>query len=72
MEMDYEIERGDTSVSLTVRYERIWHSGEPGSLCIERGFEIDIWSIVDAKGNEVQVTPAEYDEILYRAIKAIQ
>lgn len=72
MELEHEIQRGDTSVILTVSYEVIQNQGEPGSLSDWRGIEIDIWSIVDCNGNEVEVTTAEYDEIKNRAMKSIQ
>ena len=71
MELEHEVERGYRTISLKVSYDVIQHYGEPGTLSDWRGPEIDIWSILDCDGNEVEVTPAEYDEIKNRAIKAI-
>lgn len=72
MELEHEIQRGDTTLTIKVHYDLIQHSGEPGSLGIERGYEIDIWSIVDCEGREVEVTSAEYDCIRNRAERLIK
>lgn len=72
MELEHQIERGDACITLKVSYDLIQHSGEPGSLGIERGYEIDIWSIVDCDGVEVEVSPAEYDQIRNRAERLVR
>lgn len=65
-----EIWREDNPMSV-VAYATVTRvSGEPGSLCIQAGYEIDI-TRVTFNGREIQITDAERAEITEQIEKHI-